>query len=159
MEKNADTENEFGRLPPNHGSKKDTLWRTALIITELEDELRLQPELGPQQLELARLETESEAFEEEITALRLKIAALEAALDDDPERPRAEVEELSFARRGLRLAFDARRKQAFSAGERLLGSRVDLHHAARLEIAGDPPLPRRDRIGRSNEPRTSGASA
>ena len=108
-------------------SKKDTLWRTALIITELEDELRLQPELGPQQLELARLETESEAFEEEITGLRLKIAALEAALDDDPDRPRAEVEELSFARRGLRLAFDARRKSLRGMIERreALAHRID----------------------------------
>ncbi|MFO0728036.1 MAG: HAD-IG family 5'-nucleotidase [Myxococcota bacterium] len=109
-------------------SKKDTLWRTALIITELEDELRLSPNVGPLHQELTRLETESEAFEEEITELRLKITALEAALDDDPGRAEHEVAELSSARRQLRLAFDSKRRSLRTMIDRReeLGRTIDV---------------------------------
>jgi 5'-nucleotidase len=91
-------------------SKKDTLWRTALIISELEDEMRLQPQLHHAQADLMDLEERREALEEEITTTRLKLSAIEVAMDDSPDRDADELEELNKLRKQLRLSFDRCRR-------------------------------------------------
>lgn len=91
-------------------SKKETLWRTALILTELEDEIRLWPKVQHAQDDLLELEERQAMLEQEITTLRLKLSALETAMDDSPGRERVELDELARLRRQLRSTFDERRK-------------------------------------------------
>ncbi len=92
-------------------SKKDTLWRTALILSELEDELRLSPKLAEASAKLSALEEHGEHLEDDITAHRLKVAAIEQALDDRADRGAEELAELVRTRRMLRVALDQRRRE------------------------------------------------
>jgi HAD superfamily 5'-nucleotidase-like hydrolase len=99
-------------------SKKDTLWRTALIISELEDELRVAPTQAAAVEELVALEQRLDTLEDEAHDLRLKLAAIGAALDDDPGRAAGEVTELVQLRKTLRLGLDKRRRELKAAVER-----------------------------------------
>lgn len=51
-------------------SKKDTLWRTALILEELEEELLLQRQVGPIQADLTSLDERRMLLEEEVSAMQ-----------------------------------------------------------------------------------------
>lgn len=92
-------------------SKKDTLWRTALILSELEDELRLAPKVAEARARLGALEEKAEHLEDDITSHRLKVAAVEQALDDRAGRGPEELAELVRTRRMLRVTLDQRRRE------------------------------------------------
>lgn len=91
-------------------SKRDTLWRTALVVPELEDELRLRRDIVSAEADLLELEERRSSLEDEITKTKLKIAALEVALDDDPQREPTERDELFRIRRELRIGLDRDRR-------------------------------------------------
>lgn len=91
-------------------SKRDTLWRTALIVPELEDELRLRREIISAEADLNDLEERRTSLEDGITRAKLQIAAIEAALDDSPERELSERDELFRIRRELRTSLDRDRR-------------------------------------------------
>lgn len=110
-------------------SKKDTLWRTALILSELEDELRLTPRLAEQQATLSGLEEQCERLEAEITAHRLQIAALEQTLDDRAAQASEELAELVQTRRTLRMSLDQRRRELKDQLERREAVEAELDRA------------------------------
>ncbi|MBK6683148.1 MAG: HAD-IG family 5'-nucleotidase [Deltaproteobacteria bacterium] len=89
-------------------SKKDSLWRTALILEELESELGLPDEIQRAQLDLVALEEHREHLDDETTNLKLRLNQVEQAMDDhgDPARQ----EELSRMKRQLRLSLDRKRR-------------------------------------------------
>lgn len=91
-------------------SKKDSLWRTALILEELEEELALFRSLHRVQSDLIGIEELRATLDHEITTLKLRVTAVEQALDDRPDRPREEIEELTRARRQLRVMLDKKRR-------------------------------------------------
>jgi HAD superfamily 5'-nucleotidase-like hydrolase len=91
-------------------SKKDSLWRTALILEELEEELARLHTIHRSQSDLVTLEEHRATLDQEITTLKLKISAIEAALDDRPDRNEEETEELQRVRRQLRLQLDRKRR-------------------------------------------------
>jgi 5'-nucleotidase len=53
-------------------SKKASLWRTALILEELEDEIRIGEGLAEEQREVLELEVQRRALDQELTVLRLR---------------------------------------------------------------------------------------
>ncbi len=87
-------------------SKKKTLWRTALVLTELEDELGRVHELQRAQADLVELDERRGDLDFEITQARLRVAAIEQALDDKPDRTPTETDELLRRRQRLRHAID-----------------------------------------------------
>jgi HAD superfamily 5'-nucleotidase-like hydrolase len=91
-------------------SKKDSLWRTALILEDLEEEISLARSFHGTQSDIVALEEHRGTLDHEITTLKLKIYALETAMDDSPERNPGEIDELSKARRSLRLMLDRKRR-------------------------------------------------
>jgi HAD superfamily 5'-nucleotidase-like hydrolase len=91
-------------------SKKDSLWRTALILEELEEELALLHTIHRTQSDLVAIEEHRVTLDHEIMTLKLRISAVEAALDDRPDRNLEETEELSRVRRQLRLGLDRKRR-------------------------------------------------
>jgi HAD superfamily 5'-nucleotidase-like hydrolase len=99
-------------------SKKDSLWRTALILEELEEELALARTLSRTQSDLLSLEELRSTLDHEIMTLKLKIYALEQAIDDRPDRDPVEHEELTRARRQLRLGLDKKRRDLRAVIER-----------------------------------------
>jgi len=66
--------------------------------------------LGRTQSDLVALEEHRATLDHEITTLKLKIYALEQAIDDRPDRQREEIDELSRGRRSLRLTLDRKRR-------------------------------------------------
>lgn len=98
-------------------SKRDTLWRTALIIPELEDELRRDRTAQLAEAQLASLEERRASLEQEIAELRLLAVAVDQTLDDlsddDCERP-----ELCELRRDLKVALDDNRRDLKAVLER-----------------------------------------
>ncbi len=99
-------------------SKRDTLWRTALIVPELEEELRLRRDLLTAESDLIDLEERRASLEDEITRARLQVAAIEAALDDAPQRESSERNELFLIRRNLRTRVDRDRRDLKTLIER-----------------------------------------
>ena len=100
-------------------SKKESLWRTALVLEELEEELRLTTSLHHAQADLVDLEERRNLAEHEITQLRLKLATLERSTDDyDDEADEATKDELQRARRALRLSLDSARRNLRTVIER-----------------------------------------
>lgn len=89
-------------------SKKDSLWRTALILEELEAELGLPDEIQRAQLDLQVLEEHREHLDDETTHLKLRLTQVEQALDDGGDTGR--LEELSKLKRQLRLSLDRKRR-------------------------------------------------
>lgn len=106
-------------------SKKDTLWRNALVLTELEDELQAAKGVANAQADLLDLEERRFLLEHEVTQHRLRIAAIEHALDDGPDRDEAENDELMKQRRDLRLSNDRLRKKL----KKVLSKRQELSDA------------------------------
>ncbi|MBI2372544.1 MAG: HAD-IG family 5'-nucleotidase [Deltaproteobacteria bacterium] len=111
-------------------AKKDTLWRTALILDELEDEQILARSVRHAQGELEELEERLEHLEVEMQDVRLKLGAVEHALDDDPRRPHEELSELSRMRRNLRQSLDRKKRLSRTLLERrnALSIEVDRVH-------------------------------
>lgn len=99
-------------------SKKDSLWRTALILEDLEEEIVLARSLHRTQSDLVALEEHRGRLDHEITTLKLKIYALEQAIDDRPDRSPEEVDELSRGRRSLRVMLDRKRRDLRAVIER-----------------------------------------
>lgn len=89
-------------------SKKDSLWRTALILEELEAELGLPDEIQRAQLDLVALEEHREHLDDETTNLKLRLNQVEQAMDDQGDAARQE--ELSRMKRQLRLSLDRKRR-------------------------------------------------
>jgi 5'-nucleotidase len=89
-------------------SKKDSLWRTALILEELESELLMARQQQRVQADLVALEEHRSAIDHEMTVLKLKLSGIEQALDDDTAKDR--MDELSRARRQLRMLLDRKRR-------------------------------------------------
>lgn len=104
-------------------SKRDSMWRTALILEELEAELAIAKEVQRAQSDLTALEEHRARLDYEVTTLKLKIAAVEQALENDPPR----VEELTRAKRQLRMTLDRKRRDLKAAQGRRdqLASEVD----------------------------------
>lgn len=88
-------------------SKKDSLWRTALILEELEQELLLARQQQRAQADLIAIEEHRTLLDHEITALKVKLSAVEQALADTE---RSRVEELGKAKRQLRMMLDRKRR-------------------------------------------------
>ena len=88
-------------------SKKHTLWRTALVLEELEDELKLKPEIRDSQSKLHEAEERRSHLEHEITQCRLRISAFDQAIEAEDS---ADREELLETRRTQRLLLDRLRK-------------------------------------------------
>jgi HAD superfamily 5'-nucleotidase-like hydrolase len=88
-------------------SKKDSLWRTALILEELEQELLMSRGQRRAQADLVAVEEHRALLDHEVTTLKLKVTALEQALDDVSEE---RAEELARARRQLRMLLDRKKR-------------------------------------------------
>lgn len=91
-------------------SKKDSLWRTALILEDLEEEIVRLRAHARTQADLIALEEHRATLDHEITTLKLQVYAIEQAIDDDPARSVEETTELHKARRELRTLFDRKRR-------------------------------------------------
>ncbi|MCK6547255.1 HAD-IG family 5'-nucleotidase [Myxococcota bacterium] len=98
-------------------SKKDSLWRTALILEDLEDELSFLRQTTRTQADLAALDEHRATLDHEIMTLKLRVSAVEAAIDDHPER-HGEQDELLKARRQLRTQLDRKRRDLKAVIER-----------------------------------------
>ncbi len=94
-------------------SKKDSLWRTALILEELETELLLARQHQRVQSDLIALEEHRTAIDHEIMILKLKLSAIEQALDDDSTKDRAD--DLNRAKKQLRMLLDRKRRDLRAA--------------------------------------------
>ena len=91
-------------------SKKDTLWRTALVLEELEDELRMSRRIHQAQADLVEIDERRADLEHEITQLRLQVSAIEHALDGRPDTDDSEGADLLKVRKQLRLTLDGNRR-------------------------------------------------
>lgn len=98
-------------------SKKDSLWRTALILEELEHELARAREVMHAQSDLIALEDRRYALDHEINAIKLRITAVERALESG-ENGQPRPEELSHTKRQLKMALDRRRRDLRTVIER-----------------------------------------
>ena len=96
-------------------SKKDTLWRTALVIEELEEEMVLQHRLAPSRAELEALEDRAFALEDDLRGVRAQLEAAEARPADA-----AALEELRD-----RLARRSRSTKAVDEARSRLTRRID----------------------------------
>jgi HAD superfamily 5'-nucleotidase-like hydrolase len=107
-------------------SKKSSLWRTCLVVEELERELAWLDRNHGVLDELARLEELRVRMEDEIAVHRSALNVVERRLDRDatsgPERPRLEAE-----RRRLKEELDVLRKACRDANARIedLGRKVE----------------------------------
>lgn len=85
-----------------HASKSLHRWRTALVIRELEEELRALEEFKPKQREITRLMDEKETCEHEHAWLRLELQRQEAGYGPGGEQgPRAIKTRLQSLRRRM----------------------------------------------------------
>lgn len=107
-------------------SKKDTLWRTALIIEELEYEQARTREIQRAQSDLVALEDRRSALDHEIATLKLRVLAIERAFENG-ELEKSRASELSRAKRLLRMLLDRKRRSLRTVIERrdLLTDEVD----------------------------------
>ncbi len=83
-------------------SKKDSLWRTALVLEELEHELLLSREQQRNHSDLIALEHQRAALEHRIAALKLMLTKAEQS----PDQP----EHSGRAKRQLKMALDRRKR-------------------------------------------------
>lgn len=104
-------------------SKKDSLWRTALVLEELEHELLLSRDQQRNQADLIALEEHRVSLDHQITTVKLKLSAIEQSLDrGDSSKER--IEQLSHAKRQLKMVLDRRKRDLFAVIRR----RDDLAH-------------------------------
>jgi len=89
-------------------SKALRRWRTALVLRELEDELRALSAFAPKQEELARLMRVKEELEHRFSRHRLAMQRLEGGYGPQPTEPAAELRELLRALRAELVALDQR---------------------------------------------------
>ncbi|MBK8014267.1 MAG: HAD-IG family 5'-nucleotidase [Deltaproteobacteria bacterium] len=117
-------------------SKRSSLWRTALILEELEDEILLARTLDRTQADVIALEEHRTLLDHEITHLKLRLGGLDAALSDakaDPspeDREPPKVEELADTRRKLRMSLDRKRRdlRATVARRDQLAAEIERHY-------------------------------
>lgn len=88
-------------------SKRDSLWRTLLILEELEAELRMAEDIRRTQAELEALEEHRALLDHDIVSLKLKLQVVENALED--ERPTV-GQDLPSLRRQLKGVLDRKRR-------------------------------------------------
>ena len=98
---------------------KDVLrWRTALMVRELEEELRVVGEFDEKQNQLDTLMDEKEAAERELARLRLELQRSRRKNSPEPSRPRGKIEEsLDAVRSRLSELDDAIAPFAIEAGK------------------------------------------
>ncbi len=90
-------------------SKKDSLWRTALILEELEQELLLSRQLAARRQELEGLDEQRSLLDHEVTALKMKLSGLEK--DDKSSEAFSSQEEHRRMCGHLRDMLDRKRRQ------------------------------------------------
>lgn len=91
-------------------SKKDSLWRTALVLEELETELLSSRQHQRLQADLLVLEEHRSLLDHEVRSLKHKVSTVESALDHTEQSARGRVDALARARRQLRLLLDRKRR-------------------------------------------------
>ncbi len=74
-------------------SRKDSLWRTCMIVEELEDEIAHSERFGPQIRRMHELEFEREALDDELNHQKLVVSAAEKRLERATNGDRAELQE------------------------------------------------------------------
>ncbi|MCB9650766.1 MAG: HAD-IG family 5'-nucleotidase [Deltaproteobacteria bacterium] len=103
-------------------SKRDSLWRTLLILEELEGELHLAQDMRRTQADLEALEEHRGLLDHDIVALKLKLQAVETSLEAHPG-----AERVHEARRALRQLLDRKRRNLRAVVQRrdFLSQQVD----------------------------------
>jgi HAD superfamily 5'-nucleotidase-like hydrolase len=76
-----------------HVSKQVLRWRTALILRELEEEIRTEVEFGPQLAELGRLMSEKAKLEQELCEIQLALQRSHSGGGPGPGRRRTALEQ------------------------------------------------------------------
>lgn len=119
-------------------SKRSSLWRTALILEELEDEIHLARTLDRTQSDVIALEEHRTLLDHEITHLKLRLGALDTALSDakgDHTAPGSDIdapkfEALAQTRRKLRMSLDRKRRdlRATVARRDQLAAEIERHY-------------------------------
>lgn len=98
-------------------SKKDSLWRTALVLEELEYEQARARDIQHAQSDLIELEDRRRALDHEITTIKLRINAVDQAFEDG-SLTRARIAELARAKRQMKMLVDKRRRSLHTILER-----------------------------------------
>ncbi|MEQ8274177.1 MAG: HAD-IG family 5'-nucleotidase [Deltaproteobacteria bacterium] len=98
-------------------SKKDSLWRTALVLEELEYEQARAREIQHAQSDLIELEDRRRALDHEVLTIKLRINAIEQAFDT-ANISRERTTELAGAKRRLRMLLDRKRRSLNTVIER-----------------------------------------
>lgn len=98
-------------------SKRDSLWRTMLILEELEGELRMAEKMRRTQSELEALEEHRALLDHDLVSLKLQLQAVEQAREH-PEDSDDDPEELSRVRQQLRQLMDRKRRNLRAVIER-----------------------------------------
>ncbi len=91
-----------------HVSKSMLRWRTALVVRELEDELRALEEFKPKQRDLTELMAEKERLEHRYSQIRLRIQRKERGYGPQPEEEVGELRKMMQQTRAQVLDLDAR---------------------------------------------------
>ncbi|MFT3916225.1 MAG: HAD-IG family 5'-nucleotidase [Anaeromyxobacteraceae bacterium] len=106
-------------------SKKSSLWRTCMVVEEIERELAWLEQHHPELEELGRLEELRVRIEDEISVERAALNVLERRMDR--EEPGADRERLAQERKRDKARLEAMRKAKRDADQRLaeLGRRIE----------------------------------
>ncbi len=107
-------------------SKKDSLWRTALVLEELEYEQTRARDIQHAQSDLIELEDRRRALDHEITTIKLRITAIEQMFETKG-LARQRVNDLARAKRQLKMLLDKKRRSLHTVIDRRdrLGDEID----------------------------------
>jgi hypothetical protein len=83
-------------------SKKESAWRTVMIVQEMEDELRATAESREEFLEIDRVEARRDRLMDELRARQVRLKSLERDGDGDDAARRAEKRAIEAIRQSLR---------------------------------------------------------
>lgn len=106
-------------------SKRDSLWRTLLILEELEAELSMAGDLRRTQADLEALEEHRSLLDHDIVSIKLKLQAVEGALEANAQAH--EGQDLAALRRQLKGVLDRKRRNLRAVIQRrdFLSEQVD----------------------------------
>lgn len=106
-------------------SKRDSLWRTLLVLEELEVELHMAEQIRRTQADLEALEEHRALLDHDIVTLKLRLSAVEAAMER--EAPPPEGPDLPYLRKQLKLHLDRKRRNLRAVIERrdFLSDQID----------------------------------
>ena len=109
-------------------SKKDTLWRTALIIEELEEELSISHQLASTQTNLDALDEHQSLLEHELTSLRAELDNLQTR-EQEMQKTSQEYDDTGFSHLKRQLLTHIERKsrdlKATAARQQLMFEHLD----------------------------------